>query len=58
MPYVLKAWLFAEPIADDIYETREEAEADLEQLELMQPENIYEVEEITEEEAEEIRKRC
>lgn len=58
MPYVLKAWLFTEPTENDIYETREEAEADLEQLQLLQPENIYEIEEVTEEEAEEIRKRC
>lgn len=56
MPYVLKAWLFAEPTENDIYETRKEAEADLEQLQLLQPENIYEIEEVTEE-TEEIRRK-
>ena len=36
----------ADPDSEEIYDTIEDAEKDIESLELMQPENIYRVEEM------------
>jgi formylmethanofuran dehydrogenase subunit E len=46
MVWLIKAYIPAEPEDQEVYATREEAEKDVESLSLMQPENIYEVEEI------------
>ena len=46
MAWIIIAYIPVEPEAPEIYATREEAEKDIESLNLMQPENFYEVEEI------------
>jgi hypothetical protein len=43
-------WIPVEPEKDEIYGTRKEARRDLENLELMQPENIYKIVKVEEEE--------
>ncbi len=46
MPWIIKCWI---PIAEEnlqTYPTKEQAEKDIESLELMQPENIYEAVEV------------
>jgi hypothetical protein len=48
MPWIIKAYIPVEPDDPEIYPTKEEAEKDLESLTLMQPENIYEIEEVKE----------
>jgi hypothetical protein len=46
--YKIKCWIPVEVEEDEdtIYPSLKEAEADKESMELMQPENIYEIEEI------------
>ncbi len=46
MPWIIKAYIPVEPEDPETYPTREDAEKDLESLRLMQPENIYEIEEV------------
>ena len=46
MAWIIKAYIPVEPEDPEIYATKEEAEKDIESLSLMQPENIYEAEEI------------
>ncbi len=48
MPWIIKAYIPVEPEDPETYPTREDAERDLESLNLMQPENIYEIEEVEE----------
>jgi len=50
MKYKIKTWLGCDvdEIDDEIYETREQAEKDKASMELMQPENKYEIEEVEE----------
>jgi formylmethanofuran dehydrogenase subunit E len=48
MAWVIKAYIPVEPDDPEVYATREEAEEDIESLRLMQPENIYEIEEVKE----------
>jgi hypothetical protein len=49
MPWVIKAYIPVDPEEPEVYTTKEEAEKDAESLRLMQPENIYEIEEAEEE---------
>ena len=48
MKYKIKCWIAVEieESEDTIYSSLEEAEKDKESMELMQPENIYKIEEI------------
>ncbi len=46
MPYMIKCWIPVQPEDPETYPTKEDAEKDLESLELMQPENRYEVVEV------------
>ncbi len=46
MPYIIKCWIPVQPEEPETYPTKEDAEKDLESLELMQPENKYEVVEV------------
>jgi hypothetical protein len=46
MSYIIKCWIPIEPEDSEVYETYEKAHSDLDQLELMQPENIYKIEEV------------
>ena len=46
MPWIIKVYIPVEPEEPEVYVTREEAEKDLESLSLMQPENLYVIEEI------------
>ena len=48
MAWIVKAYIPVEPDDPEIYTTRKEAERDIESLSLMQPENIYHVEEVEE----------
>ena len=48
MRWIIKAYIPVEPDDPEIYTTKEKAEKDVESLRLMQPENIYEAEEIEE----------
>jgi len=48
MAWVIKSYIPVESEDPEVYPTREEAEKDVESLSLMQPENIYEIEEIEE----------
>ena len=48
MAWIIKAYIPVEAEDPEVYATREEAEKDIESLSLMQPENIYEVEEVKE----------
>jgi len=48
MAWIIKAYIPVEPEDPEIYATREEAEKNMESLILMQPENIYEIEEVEE----------
>lgn len=43
MPDKIMCWIPVETEEDEIYRTRKEALKDLENLELMQPENIYKI---------------
>lgn len=49
MTWVIKAYIPVDPEEPEVYSTEEEAEKDAESLRLMQPENIYEIEEVEEE---------
>jgi len=49
MAWIIKAYIPVEPEDQEVYATREEAEKDIESLSLMQPENLYEIEEVEEE---------
>lgn len=44
--YFVKCWIPVEDMKENSYDTLAEAEADKEQGELIQPENIYKIEEI------------
>ncbi len=46
MPSVIKCWIPTWEENPQIYPTKEQAEKDIESLELMQPENIYEAVEV------------
>lgn len=46
LKYIIKAWIPAECEDPQIYESMESAEADLNQLQEMQPENRYEIHEV------------
>lgn len=48
MKYKIKSWLGCEveESEDTIYDSLEEAKKDKESMELMQPENIYKIEEV------------
>jgi hypothetical protein len=46
MAWIIKAYIPVEPENPETYATKEEAEKDVESLSLMQPENIYEIEEL------------
>lgn len=48
MAWIIRAYIPVEPEDPEIYATKEDAEKDVESLRLMQPENIYEVEEVEE----------
>ena len=48
MAWIIKAYIPVDPEDAEVYATREEAEKDMESLTLMQPENVYEIEEIEE----------
>ena len=48
MAWVIKAYIPVEPDDPELYAIREEAEKDVESLSLMQPENIYKIEEVEE----------
>lgn len=50
MKYKIKVWIPVEvdEAEDELYETKEDAEADLGSMEMMQPENIYQIEEVEE----------
>jgi len=49
MAWIIKAYIPVEPEDPEVYATREEAEKDVESLSLMQPENLYQIEEVEEE---------
>jgi hypothetical protein len=44
MAWIIKTYIPVEPEQPETYETKEEAEKEIESLSLMQPENIYEIE--------------
>ncbi len=46
MPWIIKVWIPVEPENPLTYPTKEAAEQDMESLQLMQPENIYEAVEV------------
>ncbi len=46
MTCIIKTYIPVECEEPETYDSREDAEKDLESLELMQPENIYEIEEV------------
>jgi len=48
MAWVIKSYIPVEADDPEVYDTKEDAEKDVESLSLMQPENIYEIEEIEE----------
>ena len=48
MAWIIKAYIPVDCEDPEIYATREEAEKDVESLSLMQPENIYEIQEAEE----------
>jgi len=48
MAWVIKSYIPVEAEDPEIYPSKEDAEKDLESLNLMQPENIYEIEEVEE----------
>ncbi len=48
MPYKILCWIPVEEEEPEIYKTRAEAEKELKHLSFLQPENIYEVEEVEE----------
>ena len=48
MAWTIKCYIPVDCDDPELYPNREEAEKDLESLNLMQPENIYEVEEVEE----------
>ena len=48
MAWIINTYIPVEPEDPEVYATREEAEKDVESLSLMQPENIYQIEEVEE----------
>ena len=46
MPWIIKCWIPTGEENPQIYPTKEQAERDIESLELMQPENIYKAAEV------------
>ena len=48
MAWIIKAYILVEPEDPEIYATKKEAKKDLESLNLMQRENIYEIGEVEE----------
>lgn len=49
MPYIIQVWIPVSEIEEpQKYETKDEAEADIESLKLMQPENVYQAVEVEE----------
>lgn len=46
MPWIIKCWIPTGEENPQTYPTKEQAEKDIESLELMQPENIYEAVEV------------
>lgn len=45
--YIIKAWIPADPDDPETYDSMESAEGELNQLQMMQPENRYEIHDIT-----------
>ena len=48
MAWIIKAYIPVECDDPEVYAAKEDAEKDLESLTLMQPENIYEIQEVEE----------
>jgi len=48
MTWIIKVYIPVECDDPEMYATKEDAEKDVESLRLMQPENIYEIEEVEE----------
>ena len=48
MAWIIKAYIPVEPEDPEVYATVEDAEKEVDSLSLMQPENLYEVEEVKE----------
>jgi hypothetical protein len=48
MAWIIKSYIPVEPEDPEVYATEEDAKKDVESLSLMQPENIYEIEDIEE----------
>ncbi len=46
MSWIIKVYIPVDPEDQQVYDSREEAEKDLESLSLMQPENVYQIEEV------------
>ncbi len=46
MPWIIKVWIPVDEENPQTYPTKEAAEKDIESLELMQPENIFEAVEV------------
>ena len=46
MPWIIKCWIPIEEENPHAYPTKDLAEKDIESMEVMQPENIYEAEEV------------
>ena len=46
MAWIIKAYIPVDPEDPEVYASREEAEKDVESLSLMQPDNIYQIEEV------------
>ena len=48
MAWIIRAYIPVDPEDPEVYAIKEEAEKDIESLNLMQPENLYEIEEVEE----------
>lgn len=48
MAWIIKAYIPVDPEDPQVYAVKEEAEKDVKSLSLMQPETIYEIEEVEE----------
>lgn len=46
MSYRIKVWIPVDDYTDELYDSLEEAENDVSNMEFMQPENRYEIEEV------------
>ncbi len=48
MAWIIKAYIPVDPDDPEVYASREEAQKEVESLSLMQPENLYKIEEVEE----------